>query len=111
VSIRDQATVKETLLFLTNKGFSAAPVIDEAGHPVGVVSQTNLVIHGRERQVDDTSVRTVMTPAVFSVVPETPASKVVEQMLALQVHRLFVVDQTGVLVGVISAFDVLRHLR
>ena len=51
-----------------------------------------------------------MTPAVFSVTPQTPASKVVAEMLALHVHRLFVVDNTGVLVGVITALDVLRHL-
>jgi predicted transcriptional regulator len=29
----------------------------------------------------------------------------------LKVHRLFVVDRAGVLIGVISALDVLRHLR
>jgi hypothetical protein len=28
-----------------------------------------------------------------------------------KVHRLFVVDDAGTLVGVISALDVLRHLR
>jgi CBS domain-containing protein len=27
------------------------------------------------------------------------------------VHRLFVVDETGVLLGVITAHDILRHLR
>ena len=40
-----------------------------------------------------------------------PAAKVVEEMLALKVHRLFVVDEPGVLVGVVSALDVLRNLR
>jgi hypothetical protein len=32
-------------------------------------------------------------------------------MLALKVHRLFVVGGDGVLVGVISALDVLRALQ
>jgi CBS domain-containing protein len=32
-------------------------------------------------------------------------------MVGLKVHRLFVVDQSGLLIGVISALDVLRHLR
>jgi CBS domain-containing protein len=32
-------------------------------------------------------------------------------MLGLKVHRVFVVNGGGVLVGVISALDVLRHLR
>jgi hypothetical protein len=30
--------------------------------------------------------------------------------VGLKVHRVFVVDASGVLVGVISALDVLRHL-
>jgi len=41
----------------------------------------------------------------------TPAGKVVAQMLALKVHRLYVVERDGTLVGVISALDVLRHLQ
>jgi CBS domain-containing protein len=51
-----------------------------------------------------------MTPVVFGVHADTPAAKVVEKMLALNVRRLFVVDDAGVLVGVVSAFDVLRGL-
>ena len=49
-------------------------------------------------------------PVVFSVAPQDSVTRVVGDMLALKVHRLFVVDD-GVLVGVISAFDVLRKLR
>jgi hypothetical protein len=36
---------------------------------------------------------------------------VVEDLLTLKVHRLFVTDAAGVLVGVISALDVVRRLR
>lgn len=137
VSIGRAATVGEAAAFLSARGISASPVIDEAGRPVGVVSQSDLLNHRAHRglylldvpnegpppasgggdgapypggpgraRVDD-----VMTPAVFCVGPETAAGKVVAKMLALRVRRLFVVDQDGVLVGVISAFDVLRNLR
>jgi CBS-domain-containing membrane protein len=131
VSIRDSASFKEALALLTDKGFSAAPVIDKAGRPVGVLSRSDLLIHEREKvefvkpaeperkvpagfqieSVDPTMVRDIMTPVVFSVAPETPAKTVVSQMLGLKVHRLFVVDESGVLVGVISSLDVLRQLR
>jgi len=47
---------------------------------------------------------------VFSVTPDTPSRQVVEEMLRLLVHRLFVVDRAGVLVGVISTIDILRGL-
>lgn len=119
-SVRQDATVSEAAAFLSTRGFSAAPVIDDAGRPVGVVSRTDLLqrqgqqalnrlgASGRADLGSETPVRDVMTPAVFCVKPDAPAAKVVEKMLALNVRRLFVVDDAGVLVGVVSAFDVLR---
>jgi CBS domain-containing protein len=138
ISVRADANVREALNLLTDKGFSAAPVIDEAGRPVGVLSRSDLLVHEREyphhvprspaffyeeemhtklpdgfheEEVDPTAVRDVMTPAIFSVAPDTPASKVVFDMVGLRVHRLFVVDPDGTLVGVISTMDILRHLK
>jgi CBS domain-containing protein len=126
-SLRRDATVAEAAAFLSTRGFSAAPVIDEAGRPVGVVSRTDLLHHHGQKAVrllaapfgnvgagaelgDSAPVRSVMTPAVFCVHADTPAAKVVDKMLALNVRRLFVVDDASVLVGVVSAFDVLRGL-
>jgi CBS-domain-containing membrane protein len=48
---------------------------------------------------------------VYSVLPNAPVTEVVNQLVGLKVHRLFVVDENGVLVGVISMMDVLRQLR
>jgi CBS domain-containing protein len=140
LSLEELATVPEAITFLTDKGFSAAPVIDETGRPVGVVSRSDILVHDREtvrhavpeyyapseltigpgerlpsgfevEQPDYTRVRDIMTPVVLSVSPEAPAGQVVRNMLAWKVHRLFVVDDDGVLIGVITALDVLRHLQ
>jgi CBS domain-containing protein len=48
VSIRRDAGIREALELLTDRGFGAAPVIDEAGRPIGVVSHTDILIHERE---------------------------------------------------------------
>lgn len=48
VSIRHDATIREAMEMLTDRGFGAAPVIDEAGRPIGVVSHTDILIHQRE---------------------------------------------------------------
>ncbi len=103
---------------LLARGLSAAPVIDARGRPVGVVSRGDLLVHERERRrrvaPDDaqpTRAADVMTPAVFSVTPDTPAEKVVEQILNFHVHQLFVVDDNQVLVGIVNVLDVLRRLR
>lgn len=114
VSLHASATVEEATRFLTEKAFGAAVVIDEAGHPLGVVTKTDVLVHARQRrpglEPDDTPVTEFMTPAVFSVRPDTPARSVVEQLLALNVHHLFVSDAAGVIVGVISPVDVLKKL-
>jgi CBS-domain-containing membrane protein len=114
VSLAATDTVAEATAFLTERGFGAAVVIDEAGHPLGVVTKTDVLVHARQRkpglEPDDTPVTEFMTPAVFSVRPDTPARSVVEQLLALNVHHLFVADPAGVIVGVISPVDVLRKL-
>jgi CBS-domain-containing membrane protein len=135
VSLRRTATVREALALLTDRGFAAAPVIDAAGRPIGVVSRTDVLIHEREHirhadleeavdwdtfpahnrgfsveVVDPTLVEEIMTPVIFTVTLKAPAREVVKHMLGLKVHQLFVVDDEEVLVGVITALDVLRHL-
>jgi len=137
ISIQASANIREVLALLTDRGFGVAPVIDEAGRPVGVVSRSDILIHEREQVkhtplleeisapapnhrfregysvevVDPTEVRDMMTPVVFTVTEDTPAYQVVEQMLSLKVHHLFVVDSDCALIGVISTLDVLRALQ
>ena len=138
VSIRRDSTVREAVALLTDRGFGAAPVIDKAGRPVGVVSRTDILIHERENAhhastgdysdwdsfpesswpegfsievTDPTTVAEIMTPAVFTVPLEAPARDVVKRMRELKVHHLFVVDSDLALVGVISPLDVMRHLE
>jgi len=139
VSLRKDASVHEAIALLTDRNFDAAPVIDENGRPVGVVTVTDILVHDREYArylktgdmtplsdlrvlgdklpedfgieiVDRTCVEEIMTPAVFTVDMETPARLVVQKLLDLRVHHLFVSDADGVLVGVISSCDILRRL-
>lgn len=140
VSLPANGTLREALDLFTSKGFGVAPVIDDAGHPVGVLSMSDILVYDREKiehmvprermevnrmatsegeslprgfhveSVDRTRIRDVMTPAVFSVTPDTHMATAIAEMLRLHVHHLFVVDRDGTLVGVISALDVLRNL-
>jgi len=127
LSLQETLTVGESRNFFIEKAISGAPVIDAAGRPVGVLSQTDLLIHdregpstpvGRQREAGgyasggsaDTLVRDVMTQGVFSVGRHASIERVIGDLCELNVHRLFVVDAAGILVGVISAMDVLRHL-
>jgi CBS domain-containing protein len=48
VSLRGDAGIREAVELMTERGFGAAPVIDAAGRPIGVVSHTDVLIHSRE---------------------------------------------------------------
>ncbi|HLX61320.1 MAG TPA: CBS domain-containing protein [Planctomycetota bacterium] len=132
LSIHDTATAQDAADFLYTHHISGAPVIDVAGRPVGVITMTDLVwfqrakdghfptqheIYYRDAPAKTRPVsasarlaRELMTPAVFSVRPETPVRQVLEEMYRSKVHRLFVVDGDGTLIGVVAAFDVIRDL-
>jgi CBS-domain-containing membrane protein len=111
-SVSEELSIREAAQFLTNKGINAAPVVDAAGRAIGVVSRADLLrFHADLSLTESTTVTKIMTPAILAVEPETPAVEVVAQMLAFKVHRLFVRDTSGVLIGIISAFDVVRKLR
>jgi CBS domain-containing protein len=142
LSIPSGATALEAVQLLTERRFSAAPVINEAGHPVGVVSRTDLIkgllvpqdidrsqeddwfqcgnrisddtsesVKNLNRQLDGVTVSEIMTPMVIGLAPDDSVERAVKLMLTEQVHRLFVMDDDGVLVGVLSTFDILRNLN
>jgi CBS-domain-containing membrane protein len=141
VTIAANATLKEAILLLADRRISAAPVVDDAGRAIGVVSLRDIVEHDREtvrhapqapeyftrrdlaraageelpggyqvESVDRTRACDLMTPVVFSVRPEASAEQVVQRLVNMKIHRLFVVDGDGVLVGLISTTDVVRNL-
>jgi CBS domain-containing protein len=139
VTVPASATLREAIGIMVDRGISALPVVDEDARLVGVLSQTDIVIHDRNLYAhtlpeyyttanllsggtrllakfsldsqDTTQVHEVMTPTVFAVRPDDPPTRVVAEMVAFKIHRLFVIDASGSLLGVISAFDVLRKLR
>ncbi len=110
VSISEHAAIMDAASVLSNREFSALAVINDAGRPVGVISRTDIVRREAKHSMT-TNVREIMTATIVSVSPGDPAWEVVAKMTAFKLHRLFVVDKTGVLIGVISTFDIVRKLR
>ena len=139
LTVRDDMRVGDAAAFLTDNEISGAPVTDESGRFVGVISLTDIArdlaehgqaVHGRflrnyyaqgweddldpedwERLVtgDDRVVRDVMTPTVFTVTEGTPLSELAETMIVGRVHRMFVTDQDH-LVGIVTTLDIVKLL-
>jgi CBS domain-containing protein len=136
LSLREHATVDEAIAFLSAHRFGGAPVIDDAGKPVGFVGKTDLLRHavhasngsspgaghdGAELLSTTTrgrralckcpvTVGEIMRPALVVVPRNASMAQVIKKMLSRRVQRVFVIDKTGALVGVISSLDALRAL-
>lgn len=130
VCVTPETTVAEAQKLLAARGVSGAPVVDEHGQPVGVVSQSDLVRHQARRvtagqsgrfysdvddfqdiaeipvDLSDTPVRELMSPHVYSVSRDTGAAQAASIMRDRRIHRL-VVTERGRLVGVVTSLDLL----
>jgi CBS domain-containing protein len=90
-------------------------VVDGRGQVLGVLTTTDVLnaaaetagSEERERLFDQTTVQEIMTPRPLTITPDTEVKEAAQQMLYLEVHRLFVEDD-GRLVGVISQSDIVR---
>ena len=138
-AIPQQLSVRDLATFLIDNEISGAPVEDDDGQLVGVVSVTDIArvtSEGgagiRERRTtfympdweklaspneldelhledDDLMVRDIMTPTILAVDAHLPVSEVAKAMLEGHVHRLLVIEDDRV-VGIVSSTDLLQVL-
>jgi CBS domain-containing membrane protein len=96
---------------------SGAPVVDEEGHCLGVVSSADLVRWLSQggadaRLVSDIELRpedelgACTTTDLVIAWPETRIGELARRMIDAGVHRVVVLDSAGHLVGIVSATDI-----
>ncbi len=106
---------------------SAIPIVDQQGVPIGIVSETDLLL--KERRVELESLRDllhvhkrrqqrakaagtvasdVMTSPAITVESDTSLSRAARVMQERNVRRLVVVDERGRIAGIVSRSDLLQ---
>jgi CBS domain-containing protein len=157
VSVGPEATVRQLVQLLTEKGVSGAPVLDRHGKILGVVSTTDVMrLAAHEAEVpagqsswepvvlpeeadqedgpsyfllaespvrftapfpeavsestfDRYQVREIMTPVAFMVPPSATIPELIRLFVRGRIHRVLVVEK-GMLLGIVTPFDILRVL-
>jgi CBS domain-containing protein len=126
VSVPESAGYKEVVEVLANREVSAVPVIDTEGRVLGVVSEADLlhkaeyagqppaklwqrkrIRTARAKAGADIAADLMTAPAVV-IGPSDRVATAAKLMDAESVKRLPVVDEHGLLVGIVSRSDVLR---
>jgi len=134
---KDLSVETLTTLFLES-GFSGAPVVDENGRPIGLVSKTDLVrercddVGLEEREplwvreeggveyelgpefhaapIARATVADIMMPIVFALPENATVAKASALMVFEGVHRIPIVSSGGQVVGILSSLDILGWL-
>jgi CBS-domain-containing membrane protein len=89
---------------------SGLPVLDEQGHPVGIVSEFDLLELICEGKPDQDTVRHYMSPQLFGVAEEDSWVKVADEFRDKHVRRLPVL-RDGALVGIVTRHDLMYAIR
>jgi CBS domain-containing protein len=138
VTVTGTMDLREAAKIFVEEGISGAPVVDELGNLLGVISQSDLVEYEltmeREptveapfyrRPYDDAlhpsrgfqieelpthTVKGVMTPFLITIEEDTSIHEVAARMVKFGIHRLIVVDGNQHLRGIVTSIDVLRWL-
>jgi predicted transcriptional regulator len=136
VTVTDTMVLREAAQILVEEGITGAPVVDDLGTLVGVISQSDLVEHAvataheltieapfYRRPYDDVIrpdrslplaerstelVKDVMTPFLVTVAEDIPIQEVAARMAKCGIHRLIVVDADQDICGIVTSMDVLQ---
>lgn len=87
-------------------GVHCVPVIDDSGHPIGIVTSFDLV----DEYAPQEAVRNAMTTKVITVGAHQPAADAAREMRLSMVHHLVVVDTARQVTGVVSSLDLLAEI-
>jgi CBS domain-containing protein len=121
------ATAADVVRILLSGTFNGLPVVDEHGKPVGIVTQGDLIQRAgmpirlgllRDMGTDNADATMqhmanrkaaeIMTQPVITVPEDMPVPQAVDRMLQHGLKRLPVVNQEGVLTGMLARVDVFR---
>jgi hypothetical protein len=103
VAVRPSTPVSEVRGLLRTFGIGAAPVCDDARHPVGVISV-------RDALYGEATAGERMTSPAICVDVATPVGEAARRLAITDMHHLVVVDGSGAAVGMLSSLDLLREV-
>ncbi|MFD7611613.1 CBS domain-containing protein [Streptomyces sp. NPDC059828] len=126
VTARPASTYKEIAQLLRDNDITAVPVVDDNGHPLGVVSEADLLRkaaslpdpEGRPSRLmlapsdltraEAESAEAMMTSPAVTARPTWNIVETARTMARSGVKRLPVIDEAGRIIGIVSRCDLLR---
>jgi CBS-domain-containing membrane protein len=135
ITVNQTATVRELAALLLTSNISGAPVVDDAGKVIGVVTESDLIFQNKKvhlpaafaildafvflespgkmeqelKKMAGAKVGDICSHKLVSVTPETGLDELATLMAEKKIHTLPVMAE-GNLVGVIGKSDIIRTI-
>lgn len=135
VSIRPDDTLKDAVILMVKHSVSGLPVIDENKNIIGIISQSDVLRHGKKpfilEAVDlleiflyeqtptdyeeelkialNMKIKDVMTKDIIVVSEDTSVGKIAHLMIENEINRVPVIRE-GKLVGIIGREDIIKAI-
>ena len=136
VTVRRDASVNDIAKLMSERGITGIPVVDEASHVVGIVTELDMIVrntrlempafiqildlariplempgHYRHRlqHILGTRAADIMTEDVVTVGPEDEVQDLAETMVKRRFNPVPVIEN-GVLAGIVSRADLIRMM-
>jgi CBS domain-containing protein len=104
-------TLQEVAVLMRDGDMGAVPVVED-GKLVGIVTDRDIVVRSVADGKDaSTSVAEAMTTDIFAVKPDDFVFEAIRLMGDKQVRRVPVMDESGVLAGIIAMADVALEME
>jgi CBS domain-containing protein len=108
ISLKESATVEEARAQMQGADIRHVPIVDGRFKPIGVLSSHDFLKDGARPEAP---VANIMTRRVLTVRSEDPAFKAADLMIQNKISSLPVVDEMDVLIGIVTATDLLVVAR
>jgi CBS domain-containing protein len=103
ISVTENETIEGAARLLARHRISGLPVVNQAGVPIGMVTEYDLISKAGQVVAD------IMSRGVISVSPETNSEEVAHLLTNRRIRRVPVLDGDR-LVGIVSRSDLVRQI-
>lgn len=114
-SVRESTTIADALKLLINKKITGMPVVNDEGKIIGIVSEFDIInqlsVHLSDRKELKSELflsQIQYSRETHTVEATASLDKVVKSFLRHKFRRLPVVDENGILIGMITRRDLMR---
>ncbi|MBI3902559.1 MAG: PAS domain S-box protein [Nitrosomonadales bacterium] len=103
--------IGEAARIMAQRRISSIVVTDNSNHPLGIVTERNILHAMQAGCPQDTNLRDIMSSPVITVPPSITTLDAYQLCLRNGIRHLVIVDESGLLAGVVSETDFRLHLN